>query len=1734
MTRDELIEDAKIGDILKLYTESNEVFMGKILDFGSSGLKIYLLENKKSKRITYKRILEYEVEEDIDSLKKQIDLDDANYENITENETVDANSTVRIKIDRATLFSKNNRILDFKEIKDGYIKRLDKNRKELYSRVNNILEYAKKIHEYDEKSDRVERAIVEYKLLAKEDIFFNVFIGVLYLEFGNYKKAKNYFIKSKEFVVAFYIAKELKDNDIFEIAIMAVFYQKDNEDIIEWLCKKAVADNDVTIIKYLVNTCQLYKDKICMYWFAGKNELEMIPKKDVFLCDENIDFLYNCIVASSEEVSVITDIIDRLDKKESSIGINTIDTKDEIRVGIISFYNKNGGNGMIKESEGGQIYFYIEQVLDVELQKILAMKTNVRRKVSYKRGLNFRNEIAADEIVRIIDDNSNTEEPEYAYEGFFEDYDPLDEFGKIRSGKKTYTFSYKDIIDPLLLAEMNSGFSVQELDVKFNIKEYINPKTEKKSKVACEIVSKKKYSDKEIEQFIQERLVSKKTVDEWLSIHDEKKNIPFREAIYKPLKPIEELKYASKNQKLNIGNESTAIKRDIQEEEAISLIVPKNTNNPFAVLTKRNSGEKFFQDAHRYMIGRKNSDGETVGIDLLKAEELFIKAIQSSDQTTSAVANLANIYVKLGDEYIVKGLQLLNEYDYLIPTEKLVNLRIQLIDKSGNLRALELILLSAIPKCKKRNTVRQYMTKLAGIYYKTEQWEKALEWFKKSINYLDSHKRDFVQYEKLRISNLRPLIVSSYNLGNIPEAKKQALEYLKEVPADPIIKSIVDGTFNNQKNADVLDDFDEMNLQYEDEYFNIINDDISKYLSKKLQDVNLNSTFNKVNEVYSKTQNGVFIGSSNDVKKVVEYIQSNILRKNKTALSAEYRSTIYIGIAKIISDSRNNSSNPNENKFAMEEVKRFVARYARYTADAFVEKYAINDSIRFLYIQALKYLVNGDSGNITAATNMLIATFFVTSEKLPDELHEMKAHQYNYTYYKEECISIKDLLIATFMLQEKQQYVNDILEKVYNECSLREDAIEKLLHMCDEEKSISNRYEFDALWKKAKRVYYDILGEIGKEVSDSVNEYHMREGIRQHIEKIRDLMNKKLLWNQDEAVLRTYLDIISNVENTYEKYTVEEKIEGFKNVESAIEKLKTEIESSPTELGYDYVYIKLDDLKFSIKEKLNELYLSSQPECKISLSNDSVYVKQNSVEIAISFRNAGDKQDADAVVIDLKGSDGAHFIKCEKGFSSIRSGEEQEYLAVFSLDENVLSDKQFDVSVNIKYTYRDAVDSTKTYEINKVLPVNITSKENFVFIENKYERIYRGSGVDVNTPELFKGRNDLINSICDSMSSKNGIMTKNRGIILWGQRRVGKNSVKDYLKEKIRKEYTNAYIIIELGSIGKCRNLKEVLTTIINKTEDSLMNEYPNLYELLIDNGMEFDGYDVEKAENFMPKFSRFMDRFSAKLKKIGTSEENIPLYFLDEFSYLYEWIEKGEMDGREFMRFWKSFIQDYGICSIIIAQDNIPVWKSRYKNEFACMNCNNEITYLDFKGTRELICEPCQVDNNILFTQDAVKLIYDWTKGSAYLIVIFCRDIIDYLNSNYTERATKTIVQLVFEKEFIDKKGMFLAEDFEPQIQDVANVGDEGTKINSLNEKLLKEIAKETITSSQVRIGELTFFEKEDKDIAQKVFERLKERKIIEVEKETYCSINMPLLKFFLLREQSCLSKEVFNKLIR
>lgn len=867
----------------------------------------------------------------------------------------------------------------------------------------------------------------------------------------------------------------------------------------------------------MINHCDISRGKALLYWYIDKPELQMLPDKEDLFSNANVIYLKNLNAINTGDndahiKTILSNSVSSVDEKPLSVA-EEIET---VYKGIISFYNKNGGNGMIKNLDGGSIYFYIKQVKDLELQRILATEVNYKRKVTYTRGINFKGEIAADSIELDGVEDTVIVETDYEYEGFFDDYDVYENRGRIRSGNKLFNFVFEAIKDPLLYAEiMSRPYSVLELSIKFNARDYKSKKTKKASKIAYDICGVKEYSQQEIEDFISQKYITRTEVNEWLGVVPEKNVGYFRAVDYEPLRPIDSVVQEEVTPRRMVAQPSLNTTKHIEsrsgEKEAVSLLLDANSTNPFSDLKRDVSGKKYFQEAHRYMVGRKNSNGETVGVDLEKAEELFIQALRAMEQTNSSVANLVNIYIKQGGEYIVKGLQLLEEYGYLFPAEKLTNLRIQLIDKSGNIDALEQILISAIPNCVKKNTVWQYMAKLAGLYYKQHKWDEAIDWFEKSLIYLDKNKSEFSQYQLLRNNNLRPLIIAKYTAGKKQDAIAQAEVFLKNVPEDTIIKSIVEGTFGTTETKTALEDIEDIELQYEDDLFDTVNSEMSLYLSDQLKMVDLSSTFGKVAIVYEKLQNGRYVGNADDSNKAVKYINDNLLRKRLRGISTESRSAIFIGIARIISDSRENSSALNEDKVAADEVKRYVARYARYSADALIEKFATVDSARFLYIQALRYLVSGDDGNINASINMLIASFFMDSTNLLDELHEVGNSGYKDDYYKMNCVSTKDLLIATFMLQDRQDYVSSILRKIYNEASLRLRVISSLNKMLESEKNVTEYYDFDAIWKKAKSVYFSNLEQLGKEVSDSINEYHMAESIRIHIQRIEEILNMNLL-----------------------------------------------------------------------------------------------------------------------------------------------------------------------------------------------------------------------------------------------------------------------------------------------------------------------------------------------------------------------------------------------------------------------------------------------------------------------------------------------------------------------------------------------------------------------------------------------------------------------------------------------
>lgn len=1437
-------------------------------------------------------------------------------------------------------------------------------------------------------------------------------------------------------------------------------------------------------------------------------------------------------IENESTVNTVTANISSVEKQKNELSREYIQDKSETFFkGEIYAYHQDKKNGFIKESDGNTIYFDIKQVKDIMLQKLLFDGTYHKKRVTYRKGINIFKIIAADAIVLY----------ENYYEGLLKYYNSETRYGTIKSGNNSYGFIAKEIKDKYLLADLYTNFNESRfhLDVNFKIKPHITRNGETRQ-IAFDIYGKKDYSPDEIKDFINNGYIQNHEL--------------FEKVQYEPLEPIISSTNTNKakNLTLKTGNvNSLTPKFTIQaaniqhekmqgnedEEKAISLLLPNN-DNPFEALVNEIKNSKN-NNALSFLVSGSNSSNITIKTNELKhAATSFINAIQLqvADKIHRSICTLIHQYNKEGGDYIVKGIQLLEYFKYLFTPEELTNHRMNLILKSGNSEACKLIHLAVIKTSNKENSVVHSMNQLARLYFKDKEWENASKQLEENLKYLDNIQNSFQDYEKRKQTNRFNLILSRYNDAQktnneqkLSLVRQEAQVFLNENPDfaeknSNIIKKIVDAVAIDEIDITNNNNDDDIDIVFEDYVrFNYI-EGLSNYLKTQLASANIKALIDKKYIPDSKIENGSFHGNSEDVEKIITEIQEkqNQEKQKRIKFSSEVNKDIYIGIAKLISDVLK------FNQYNKLSLHYYIARYARYQADCWIEHTPeqVIDSIRYMYIQALKFRYKNHQEYIYIY-NMLVSTFFYEPDSLAKHLPETSIAKEG-SIFSKKCIDVKDLLIATFMLKDNNSVKKRILSSIYKDNEMKQKSI-NIMTMNEQVKeniNIDSEDVFKKLWLGACNNYYDKIDIIRKEIEKSVNDCLLIESTRKHHDNINTYINSIMLWNQDKQRLCDFLDIISEIIKTLGKNSKNEQIDGFLSIYEKVCAFQNRIETEPTELSYDYISNYISILNNKILTKLNDLYQSSVPDIKISSSDDNFFANETKVQITITFKNERDKQNAESVEIQLSGSEGAKFDECVKNISSIKSGESQDYVGTFVINNEVISNEQFELNINLKYCYKSSYKEIKNSTIKTTLQVNIIDKKKFTEIENIFQKINKTTDFNEN-PDLFKGRDELLDKICNYFSNPS-IPFKKHGIMLWGQARVGKTCLKNYLKERIKKEYPESYLIFDIGSVSDVNNLRGLLSRIIRMTVKISENDYKDIYDSLKVNILSFDEKPWQLSEDdYKSDFQSFMYCFINELKSLDIHHP-VPLYFFDEFTIFYEWIEDNPDNGKKFMRFWKAFIENYDIGAITITHDNYPTWEKKYQNEFACMKVF-EISYLPEKGAKELISAPCE-KNKVSFSPEAIELIYKLTRGSASLIVSICEAIIDHLNEHYILKVSKTVVQAVLKKHFIeDKVKIFADGDFEPQTLDRAFVGKNADEINKLNVQLLEEIAYKTIDSDMIKKDDLDFLKSDNRS---DILQRLKERKIIDENKIGNFSIHMPLLKLYLLKRQGALSEEIFSKL--
>lgn len=440
----------------------------------------------------------------------------------------------------------------------------------------------------------------------------------------------------------------------------------------------------------------------------------------------------------------------------------------------------------------------------------------------------------------------------------------------------------------------------------------------------------------------------------------------------------------------------------------------------------------------------------------------------------------------------------------------------------------------------------------------------------------------------------------------------------------------------------------------------------------------------------------------------------------------------------------------------------------------------------------------------------------------------------------------------------------------------------------------------------------------------------------------------------------------NNIINTVDKRRV---IEEIKNEILTIRESFTEIKNNK----YRKKYISIcDNLDLACIKERERLRKRVNLQCKLLNNMDSL-----GLETVLHFHV---KNTGEAIANELSAS-----IELRKGIELIES----KYLNLGGLRKNKGTSFKFD------YCFSEAGDYVSIITLKYIedgegdyytceIPIRIEDRINKFQRTPTYLYLTAPAGAE---STYFYGREEEINDIHDNfLDLKRG----DHSFFIHGLRRVGKSSLLNYVKTSLNER---CYSVLCNADSG-----------ILPKTTDELI--YKLFVSKIIDS-FKYD-YGIDLGEVSLEEFSMgsgdSMEKFDAFLRKI---EENIGekslIILIDEFEGLL----------RSFNNSVENILPDLRrialdrlrkTCFIFAGGEDIVNRTEVTVARIADSSRRIRLGFLDKAAAINLIKEP--VNEYLVYTDESIESIMQYTKGHPYYIVQICLKILDKLNKEKKENT--------------------------------------------------------------------------------------------------------------------------------
>lgn len=594
--------------------------------------------------------------------------------------------------------------------------------------------------------------------------------------------------------------------------------------------------------------------------------------------------------------------------------------------------------------------------------------------------------------------------------------------------------------------------------------------------------------------------------------------------------------------------------------------------------------------------------------------------------------------------------------------------------------------------------------------------------------------------------------------------------------------------------------------------------------------------------------------------------------------------------------------------------------------------------------------------------------------------------------------------------------------------------------------------------------------------------------------------------------LNRLTSIVNNIAPALDNYI---KSSGYRNKEAGyntargqIAQLIEEINDGPTRLSYEAIRPLMSYVFDLLINSFNDVIKTSEPRVDLRLlSEETVVDDDNLVSIQVSVSNHKDSSPIREVSVVIQDMPGISFIPDNNiSYNAIDGGE----LSIFKLKLKISDEIR-----QLKATPLKAIcnyrSGTGIIEKNYDLSLKLYSPSDFSEIDNPYSPIADGGPVPV-TSNMFYGRDVFISEIAKSI-----LNSPSKQIIIYGQKRCGKSSVMLHLKEKLMETNKMFCIFFSMGDI--INNLSEA--SFYHKILSSIKTE---LEFIEFDGGIipEFEipsyaSFKKEDEDNPLNTFTKYMIKFKSSCKKTDGWQDKNLVVMIDEFTYLYTEIKKGNISP-SIMKQWKAVTQNERaqFSVVLVGQDVVPSFKKEEyaSNAFGVIQ-DIRLTYLEEQPARELIEKPIlDVNGESRYIGNAVTRILEYTSRNPYYIQIFCARLVDFMNKNKSIKVTEADVNEVAHSFVVGDQALEI-----DKFDNLIRAG-ESEDLQEVPESeiiaVLKQIAMCTKNITYCKRADIsTDYGKEEEN---RVFQHLVDREVLEKKGDDNYKIQVKLFQEWLL----------------